>query len=238
VRVDRDYALEATMLGYFGKDGSRNPTLRANKGDQVRITITNGELMTHDIALEKIGIKSKTIQEKGTRASITFTAGQSDTYFCSVPGHRAAGMVGSFEVVEGVISDATIAGQLPMKNGQPVNLNFETGTLKDWTATGEAFANPLFAQDPSPVHEKEMRIGFEGKQFLSSGGTTNYKLTGTLTSLPFTVSQPFAAFRVSGGALQDTRVELVQAGTDKVIFTVPARAVPRFSRSSLIYNGI
>ena len=217
-RIDRDYALEATMLGYFGKDGSRNPTLRANKGDRVRITITNGELMTHDIALEKLGVKSKTLQEKGTRASVTFTAEKSDTYFCSVPGHRAAGMVGTFEVVEGVISNATVAGQLPMKNGQPLNLNFETGTLKDWTATGDAFANPLFAEDPSPVHEKEMRIGFDGKHFLSSGGTTNYKLTGTLTSVPFTVSQPFAAFGVSGGALLDTRVELVLAGTDQVIF--------------------
>ena len=223
VRVNREYALEATMLGYFGKDGARNPTLRANKGDRVRITITNGELMTHDIALEKLGLKSKSINEKGANASITFTAGQSDTYFCTVPGHRAAGMVGRIEVVEGVISDATVAGQVPMKNrdagaGKPVNLNFETGTLADWTATGDAFANPLFGQDPSPVHEKDMHIGFDGTYFLSSGGTTNYKLTGTLTSVPFPVTQPFAAFKVSGGALQDTRVELVEASTNKVIF--------------------
>ncbi|WAC15278.1 PVC-type heme-binding CxxCH protein [Dyadobacter pollutisoli] len=219
-KYDRDYALEATMLGFFGKDGARNPTLKANQGDRVRITITNGELMTHDIALEKLGIKSKVILEKGSSTSLIFKARQTDTYFCSVPGHRAAGMVGTFEVVEGVISDATVAGQLPMKDGQPLNLNFETGTLKDWTATGDAFANPLFNSDPSPVHEKEMNIGFEGKYFLSSGGTTNYKLTGTLTSAPFKVTQPFAAFRVSGGALQDTRVELVLAGTGNVIYHI------------------
>ena len=219
-RVDRDYALEATMLGFFGKDGSRNPTLRANKGDRVRITITNGELMTHDIALEKLGIKSKVILEKGMSTSIIFKAAQSDTYFCSVPGHRAAGMVGSFEVVEGTISNATIAGQLPAKDGKPLNLNFESGTLQDWTATGDAFTNSLLTDDPSPVHEKDMRIGFEGKYFLSSGGTANYKRTGTLTSVPFKVTQPFAAFRVSGGALQDTRVELVLAGTDSIIYHI------------------
>ncbi len=218
VKVDREYALESTMLGYFSKDGARNPTLKANKGDRVRITITNGELMTHDIALEKLGLKSKTVQEKGAKASITFTADKSDTYFCSVPGHRTAGMVGNLEVVEGAISDATVAGQVPMKKGQPLNLNFETGTLRDWTATGDAFAAPLFNADPSPVHEKEMHIGFEGKHFLSSGGTTNAKQTGTLTSVPFTVTHPFAAFRVSGGALQDTRVELVLAKTNEVIF--------------------
>ncbi|KAA6439792.1 dehydrogenase [Dyadobacter flavalbus] len=219
-RFDRDYALEATMLGYFAKDGSRNPVLRANKGDRVRIKITNGELMTHDISLEKMGIKSKTIMEKGASTSIIFRADQSDTYFCSVPGHRAAGMVGNFEVVEGAISNATIAGKLPEKNGQPLNLNFEQGTLKDWTATGDAFVNPVFSADPSPVHEKEMHIGLEGKHFISSGGTTHYKLTGTLTSVPFKVTQPFAAFRVSGGALQDTRVELVLAGSDSVIFHI------------------
>lgn len=218
-KVDRDYLLETSMLGYFAKDGTRNPTLKANKGDRVRITIVNTELMTHDIALEKMGLKSKTLQEKGNKTSITFIADKSDTYYCTVPGHRAAGMVGSFEVVEGSISDAIVAGQVPMKNGQPLNLNFETGTLKDWKATGDAFSNPVFAQDdPSPVHEKDMHIGFDGKYFLSSGGTANAKQTGTLTSVPFTVTQPFAAFKVSGGALQDTRVEIIQASTDKVIF--------------------
>lgn len=217
-KIDRDYALEATMLGYFAKDGSRNPTLKANKGDRVRITITNGELMTHDIALEKLGLKSKTLQEKGSQTSITFRADQSDTYYCTVPGHRTAGMVGIVEVVEGAISTATVAGQVPTRNGQPLNLGFESGSLRDWTATGDAFANPLVDADPSPVHEKDMTINFAGKYFLSSGGTANYKRTGTLTSTPFTVTQPFAAFRVSGGALQDTRVELVEAATNQVIF--------------------
>jgi len=34
------------------------------------------------------------------------------------------------------------------------------------------------------------------------------------------VTQPFAAFKVSGGALQDTRVELVQAATREVFFQI------------------
>jgi hypothetical protein len=218
--VDRDYALEATMLGYFSKDGARNPTLKANKGDRVRITITNGEVMTHDIALEKLGIKSKTLQEKGSSTSISFTADKSDTYFCTVPGHRAAGMVGKFQVVEGDVAGATVAGQAPKKNGKPVNLGFETGSLQDWTATGDAFASPLVNKDPSPVHEKDMNIGFAGKYFLSSGGTTNYKQDGHPHFRAVPVTQPFAAFRVSGGALQDTRVEIVEAASGKVIFQI------------------
>jgi putative membrane-bound dehydrogenase-like protein len=217
---DRDYALEATMLGFFAKDGARNPTLKANKGERVRIKITNGELMTHDIALEKMGIKSKVILEKGSSTSLIFKAENSDTYYCSVPGHRNAGMVGSFEVVEGEIKQSVAQGQLPAKDGKAFNLNFEQGNLNNWTATGDAFTNSVFSQDPSPVHEKDMFIGFEGKHFVSSGGTVNAKLTGTLTSVPFTVTQPFAAFRVSGGALQDTRVELVLAKSREVIFHI------------------
>ncbi|MBP8156154.1 MAG: cupredoxin domain-containing protein, partial [Leadbetterella sp.] len=96
-KIDKEYFLEATMLGYFAKNGTRNPVLKANKGMRVRITITNGEVMTHDISMEKLGVKSKTIFEKGATTSITFIAENSDTYFCTVPGHRAAGMVGKFE---------------------------------------------------------------------------------------------------------------------------------------------
>jgi putative membrane-bound dehydrogenase-like protein len=220
-RYDRDYTLQATILGYFGVDGKRNPVLQARKGETVRIKIVNGETMTHDIALEKLGIKSKVLVEKGDTASIVFKAVQTDTYFCTVPGHRAAGMVGKLEVVEGPIKkEVTIAGQMARKGGKVLNLNFEKGTLQDWTANGEAFTNPLISQDPSPVHEKDMPINFSGKYFVSSGGTKNYKQTGTLTSVPFTVTQPFAAFKVSGGALQDTRVELVRADNKEVFFQI------------------
>jgi len=102
--IDREYMLEASMLGYFAPDGTRNPTLKANEGDRVRITITNGETMTHDIAMEKLGLKSGTLLEEGSTTDITFWAESDDTYYCTVPGHRAAGMVGKFQIVEGDIS--------------------------------------------------------------------------------------------------------------------------------------
>ena len=220
-RVDRHYELEATMLGYFAPDGTRNPTLRANKGDIVRITITNGERMVHDIAMEKLKVKSKFLVEEGTKASITFEAVDNDTYYCTVPGHRAAGMVGKFEVVEGsTTKEVTIAGQLPEKDGRPLNLDFETGSLQDWIPEGNAFSSVLIAGDSSAMHEKDMHMGQAGRHFVTSGGTKNHEATGTLTSVPFEVTQPFAAFQVSGGALQDTRVELVRHDTDNVIFEI------------------
>ncbi|MEB2775102.1 PVC-type heme-binding CxxCH protein [Algoriphagus sp. D3-2-R+10] len=217
-KSDIEFKLQATMLGYFAPDGTRNPTLKAKKGDRVTITITNGEIMTHDVAMEKLGIKSETILEEGATTSITFVAIDDDTYYCSIPGHRAAGMVGKFELIKRTEAEVEIVGTIPQKNGKPLNLNFETGTLQDWTGSGDAFASPIFSSDPSPVHNEEDKINFEGQNFLSSGGTENYKLTGTLTSAPFEVTQPFASFRISGGALADTRVELILSESEEVIY--------------------
>src|SRR5688500_12726048 len=66
---DREYVLEATMLGYRGvggeTDGVRNPTLWARPGETVRITMVNGETMVHDVVLEKLGLKSAQILDKG-----------------------------------------------------------------------------------------------------------------------------------------------------------------------------
>ena len=215
--IDTEYRLEASMLGYFAKDGTRNPILRAKRGDRVRITITNSETMTHDIAMEKLGIKSGTLLEEGSSTDITFWAESDDTYYCTVPGHRAAGMVGKFKVIDSEIPAALISGIVPTKNGKPLNFGFERGNLSDWKAEGKAFQNALFNR-PSPVHEENAEIGFDGDFFLSSGGTKNYKQIGTMTSVNFEVEYPFASFLVSGGALADTRVELVLAESDEVIF--------------------
>jgi putative membrane-bound dehydrogenase-like protein len=219
LKPENQFNLTATMLGYFAEDGTRNPTLKAEKGQTVRITITNGELMTHDVAMEKLQIKSETIIEKGTSTSITFIAMDDDTYYCTVPGHRAAGMVGKFEILREGETEEVSQGILPIKDGKPLNLNFETGTMENWTAVGDAFVSPLINSDPSPLHGEEGPIFFEGENFLSSGGLKNYQLTGTLTSDTFIVTAPFAAFRVSGGALVDTRVEIVLAEDETVIFS-------------------
>lgn len=222
VAPDREYTLRATMLGYFDENGVRNPILKAQKGELVRITIINGEPLTHDIALEKAGIVSETLNQTDQTTSVEFVAKENDIYYCSIPGHRLAGMEGKFEVVDGpLVEEETIAGELPKKNGRELNLNFEQGNLQGWTATGEAFKNAgLVSEDPSPLHNKDTKIGMEGKFFLTSGGNKNYALTGTLTSEPFEVTQPYGSFKVSGGALQDTRVELVRAKNDEVFFSI------------------
>jgi len=147
VKIDQHFFLEATMLGYFDKNGTRNPTLKANKGSRVRITMTNGETMTHDISLEKLGVKSASIIEKGATTSIEFIAEADDIYFCTVPGHRAAGMVGKIQVVKGSTTQKEVVGKLPVLKGIKLNLDVELGNLMDWEATGDAFAGTFLSSD-------------------------------------------------------------------------------------------
>ena len=218
LKIDQHFFLEATMLGYFDKNGTRNPTLKANKGSRVRITMTNGETMTHDISLEKLGVKSASIIEKGATTSIDFTAEADDIYFCTAPGHRAAGMVGKIQVVKGPTTQKEVVGKLPVLKGIQLNLDVELGNLIDWEATGDAFAGTFLSSDISALFEKDLKVGGIDQYFISSGGNKNYKKTGTLVSKSFQVKFPYASFWVSGGALLDTRVEIVLTDNQEVIF--------------------
>jgi putative membrane-bound dehydrogenase-like protein len=222
--IDREFLLESTMIGYTGIggliDGVLNPVLQAERGEIVKITIINGELMPHDIALENLGIASDVIVDQGDSTSIVFEAAQDDTYYCTIPGHREAGMAGQFEVVDEIADEVLAEGVLPEKEGRSLNLNFETGTLDDWTVTGDAFEGQPIQGDPSPLHDEETNIANKGEYFLSSGGTEEYQKTGTLTSATFQVTHPYAAFWISGGAMQGTRAELVLADTEEIFFEI------------------
>ncbi|HEY7499991.1 MAG TPA: PVC-type heme-binding CxxCH protein [Vicinamibacterales bacterium] len=210
---DRQYALEASMLGYRGIggdiDGVRNPTLWARTNETVRITIVNAEVMVHDVVLEKADIKSQQIFEKGASTGITFRATQNDTYFCSLPGHRLAGMEGRIEVSDE--PRVRSEGVPVLVDGRRLNLDFEAGTLDDWTAGGDAFA--IANEDP------QKRVNASGGYWVSSGGSGSAR-KGTLTSKTFRVTHPYASFLVSGGAFASTRVEVVLASDKTVIYSI------------------
>ena len=212
--IDREYTLESTMLGYRGVggeiDGVRNPTLWARTGENVRINLVNGELMVHDVTLEKHNVRTAQILDKGATSNVTFKAKESDTYYCSVPGHRAAGMEGRFEVSDQ--QPVQSPGIVPSEEGRVLNLDFENGTLNGWTATGDAFA--LVKED---LQRKDQRVA--GAYWVSSGVAGNAR-KGTLASVPFHVTHPFASFLVSGGAFASTRVELVLAEDNTVVYTI------------------
>jgi FtsP/CotA-like multicopper oxidase with cupredoxin domain len=93
-------------LAFFGQggeiDGLVNPVLIASAGDTVRIILINGDGMPHDIFLPDIGVQSAMTAILGEHAIVEFKVSISRefVYFCSVPGHRAAGMEGMLVVMQ------------------------------------------------------------------------------------------------------------------------------------------
>jgi putative membrane-bound dehydrogenase-like protein len=113
-------------------------------------------------------------------------------------------------------------GVLPLgADGKPLNLDFETGTLADWTATGDAFNDqPIKGEiDQNRVFGEGKRSRLQGEFWIGGYEKHRDKPTGTLTSVPFKVTHPFAAFRVGGGRYPETRVELVRKDSGKPFLT-------------------
>lgn len=80
----------------IGKEFSFSPasiTLKA--GEKIKLTFQNNGGYPHNLVIEGLGISTKTIAS-GKTDVIEFTAPGLGTYniFCSVPGHKEAGMKG------------------------------------------------------------------------------------------------------------------------------------------------
>jgi nitrite reductase (NO-forming) len=91
-------------MAYIGEggeiDGKVNPVLSAVEGQVVQLTLINGEGAEHDIVFPDQNTTSPRVTGKGASTTIAFRAEKSGdfVYFCSVPGHRLAGMQGQFLV--------------------------------------------------------------------------------------------------------------------------------------------
>ncbi len=89
------------------------------------------------------------------------------------------------------------------------NSDFETGTLENWTAKGEAFKfQPTFGDNSKIRHSQPSKLqgqwwigGYEKytKAVGKPGDMGGDKPKGTLTSTEFEIKQPFITFRIGGG---------------------------------------
>jgi putative membrane-bound dehydrogenase-like protein len=111
-------------------------------------------------------------------------------------------------------------GVLPKDaQGVPLNLDLESGTLKDWRAEGDAFAGQPVEGDTVARRRSDMKSRHAGRFWVGSYERKGDTPQGTLTSRPFKVTLPFAKFLVAGGAFDSTCVELVRQDTKQVIFS-------------------
>ena len=105
-------------------------------------------------------------------------------------------------------------------DGRPLNLGFESGDLRDWTATGTAFQGQPVKGDAVAARRADMKSAHVGDSWVGGYEKVGDDPKGTLTSAPFRVTQPWGSFRMAGGPWPETRVELVDTATGKVFFKV------------------
>src|SRR5947207_2843176 len=110
-------------------------------------------------------------------------------------------------------------GVLPVGgDGKPLNLDFETGTLQDWTAEGDAFKGQPVKGDTVSPRRGDMKSRHQGQYWIGTYERAGDKPTGTLTSVPFKVTHPWASFLVGGGPWPETCVELSVQPRNEVFF--------------------
>ena len=116
-------------------------------------------------------------------------------------------------------SGADTPGSLPVDAaGRPLNLDFEAGDLRDWTARGDAFAGGPVEGDTVSARRPDQPPGQQGQFWVGTYEGKSDAATGTLTSRPFRVTQPFASFLIGGGFHPETRAEIVRRDSGKVVF--------------------
>jgi nitrite reductase (NO-forming) len=154
-------------------DGQVNPVLSAAEGQGVQVTLINGEGAEHDIVFDdqEPTARSAHITGKGASTNIAFRAGKAGdfVYYCSLPGHRLAGMEGKFLVtpqappqtlVEADISK--LSTDLPPPIGkrppQTVRVDLTTVELEGRLAEGTTFGYWTFdGKVPGPF--LRVRVG-------------------------------------------------------------------------------
>lgn len=107
-------------------------------------------------------------------------------------------------------ASAQDVGVLPVgADGKPLNLDFETGTIKDWTLEGDAFKGQPIKGDTVFLRRKDNKSEHQGQYWIGGYEKLQDKPQGTLTSAPFKITHQWATFLVGGGPWMETCVELV-----------------------------
>ncbi len=171
-----------------GIDGVSNPTLSANVGDTVKITLTAGDGVEHDIAFPDFHVQSKHIAGQGSTDTFEFIADKpgSFNYNCLLAGHKEAGMVGKFEVVgsaaAGSVPVAVAAGNNAVASG-PVVVNNPATKGSDIVRDPTDIPAPIGVREPKTVRVDLETIEVEGQ--LADGTTYKYWTFGGQVPGPF-----------------------------------------------------
>ncbi len=143
------------------------------------------------------------------------------TYCLVVAVQCFAGVANAADVPPAAPVSAAPQGVLPKAaDGRSLNLDFETGDLRDWVASGSAFAGQPIKGDTVFARRNDSHSEHAGAYWIGGFEKHQDPPQGELTSAAFVVTHPFAAFLVGGGPHDTTCVELVRQDTQQVFLRV------------------
>ena len=152
-------------------DGQANPNLTVNPGDVVEITLVNGDGIQHDLTLPDFQVATERVNQKNDTAKLVFKAEKEGVfaYFCSLPGHRGAGMEGTLIVGQAPVlvekqyasvsrSPTDLPGPLNRSVPANVRVDLETIEVQGRLADGTGFSYFTFnGKVPGPF--LRVRVG-------------------------------------------------------------------------------
>jgi nitrite reductase (NO-forming) len=177
---------DGKMVFLDTKGGTVNPTLRANVGDTIEITIASGEGAQHDIVFPELKVHSKHFDASTGPTKVRFKVNKAGTFkfICSVPGHQAIGMEGVLEVAAGPKTAAvevpaeavkTVAARATAKSPAPVAAAGPAPAAIDAVSISmdpNAVPKPLGNRPPQLVKYEIQTVELAGK--LDDGTTFTY----------------------------------------------------------------
>lgn len=148
-----------------------NPVLKVKPNAVVQITLINDDGAMHDVAVPDFGAKSDVVTRKGASTVIVFRAKKSGAYayFCTIPGHRAAGMEGRLEVgkvdadktagLPSIVRDPTdLPPPVDRRSSKTLSIDLETVEVEARLANGAAYRYWTFnSKVPGPF--LRVRVG-------------------------------------------------------------------------------
>ncbi|HLO15534.1 MAG TPA: multicopper oxidase domain-containing protein, partial [Anaerolineales bacterium] len=160
-----------------GIDGVKNPTLSANVGDTVKISLTDGDGVEHDVAFPDFNAKSEHLSGKGSTSTFQFVADKPGTfsYHCLIAGHKEAGMEGKLEVT-GTAMNSNMPMAAPTSNSAvvagPVVVSNPPTTGADIVRDPTEIPAEIPAREPQLVRIDLETVEIEGQ--LADGTTYTY----------------------------------------------------------------
>jgi nitrite reductase (NO-forming) len=182
-----EYTLDAQLIdgkmAYVGVgggiDGVVNPILSANAGDTVRVTLTSSDGIEHDISFPDFNATSEHVVGQGATVTLEFTVdkGGEFDYFCTIPGHREAGMAGKFKATGAAVAQpaapaSDASGSNYVASNAPVVVSNPAATGADIVRDPTDLPAPLENREPTTVRIDLEAVEIEGQ--LADGTTYKY----------------------------------------------------------------